>query len=115
MKEVIVKQLKKIETENEIKILFACESGSRGWGFPSPDSDWDVRFIYMHNVDWDVSLQERDDFINIPIDDEERFIIMCLSRKLKLLVDCYKESDEIIRIISARRADKKETRFYGRT
>ena len=55
--------LQKIELEKNIKILFACETGSRAWGFPSPDSDFDVRFIYMHNRDWYLSLSERKDTI----------------------------------------------------
>ena len=32
-----------IEKENDVRILYACESGSRAWGFPSKDSDYDVR------------------------------------------------------------------------
>lgn len=35
-----------VEREEGVAVLFAAESGSRAWGFPSPDSDWDVRFIY---------------------------------------------------------------------
>jgi uncharacterized protein len=48
-------------------------------------------------------------------DDEERFIILGLSKMLHLLVvcHCYRENDEIIRIITARKATKKETKFYG--
>ena len=48
-------------------------------------------------------------------EDEERFLIMGLSQTLKVLVvcHCYRENDEIIRIISARKADKDETRKYG--
>ena len=47
---------------------------------------------------------------------EDRFIIMGLSSKLKLLVviHVYKESDQVIRIISARKATKKESQFYKR-
>lgn len=48
MKDIIIKALKKIEEDYNIKILYACESGSRAWGFPSKDSDFDVRFIYVH-------------------------------------------------------------------
>ena len=51
MKEKILQSLRKIEQDNNIKVLFACETGSRAWGFASPDSDYDVRFIYMHNKD----------------------------------------------------------------
>jgi len=48
-------------------------------------------------------------------DDEERFIFLGLSKMLHLLVvcHCYRENDETIRIITARKATKKETKFYG--
>jgi len=49
---VIREQLKTVERENNVRILLACESGSRAWGFPSPDSDYDVRFIYVHSTDY---------------------------------------------------------------
>jgi hypothetical protein len=45
MKAQIIKKLMEIEASEGIRILFACESGSRGWGFPSIDSDYDVRFF----------------------------------------------------------------------
>jgi uncharacterized DUF497 family protein len=48
-------------------------------------------------------------------DEEDRFIILGLSKLLKLLVvcHCYRENDEEIRIITARKAIKKETKGYG--
>ena len=45
MRELIDLKLKEIEKRENIKILHCVESGSRAWGFPSPDSDYDVRFI----------------------------------------------------------------------
>ena len=55
--------LRQIEESKKVKILFACETGSRAWGFPSPDSDFDIRFIYMHERDWYLSLSKKDDTI----------------------------------------------------
>lgn len=61
MKTEIKKELERLETELEIKILYAVESGSRAWGFPSTNSDWDVRFIYIHKRDWYLSIDEKKD------------------------------------------------------
>jgi uncharacterized protein len=52
MKEKIVNEIKKIEQSRNVKILYACESGSRAWGFPSTDSDYDVRLIYINPPEW---------------------------------------------------------------
>ena len=45
--QLIKEKLSQIEKRENIRILYACESGSRAWGFASPDSDYDVRFIYV--------------------------------------------------------------------
>ena len=45
MEERIRQYIKEIEKAQDIKVLLACETGSRAWGFPSPDSDYDVRLI----------------------------------------------------------------------
>lgn len=62
--------LKRIEKEHDVIVLHAIESGSRAWGFPSPDSDYDVRFVYMHAKDWYLQLNEQRDVIEVPISDE---------------------------------------------
>ncbi len=66
----IERRLNTIETDFNVKILFACESGSRAWGFASEDSDYDVRFIYIHPADWylTVDLEDRRDVIETPIE-----------------------------------------------
>ncbi len=48
----IKQELTRLENDHDIKILLAVESGSRAWGFASTDSDWDVRYIYVHRLDW---------------------------------------------------------------
>ena len=65
----IMKKLQEIETEHKVKILYAVESGSRGWGFASQDSDYDVRFIYIQPRDWYLSVDTKKDFIEYPIND----------------------------------------------
>jgi uncharacterized protein len=67
MKEKIIIELKKIEEEEKVNIIYACESGSRAWGFPSKDSDYDVRFIYVHPADWYLSVYNRKDVIERPV------------------------------------------------
>jgi len=63
MKGKIIEHLQKIDLEEEIVIFYACESGSRAWGFPSVDSDYDVRFLYVHPVEWYLSIVEGRDVI----------------------------------------------------
>ncbi len=71
MKEKIKKYLAELEEEKGIEILLACETGSRAWGFPSPDSDFDVRIIYKHNKDWYLSLTEEKDTIEYFLENNE--------------------------------------------
>lgn len=69
MKEIIQNEIKKIEQDYNVKVLFAIESGSRAWGFPSKDSDYDVRFVYMNTPDWYLSIDDKRDVIEVPIND----------------------------------------------
>ncbi|SFJ13145.1 nucleotidyltransferase domain-containing protein [Jannaschia pohangensis] len=63
-------ELTRIETEEDVRILFAIESGSRAWGFHSPDSDYDVRFVYVRPLAWHLRLEPGRDVIERPLDDE---------------------------------------------
>jgi len=64
MKNEIIEHLKKLEIEREIKILMAIESGSRAWGFPSPDSDYDVRIVFVRKYNSYLSVGKRKDTID---------------------------------------------------
>ncbi|WP_249079377.1 nucleotidyltransferase domain-containing protein [Parasaccharibacter sp. TMW 2.1884] len=70
VREEVMTILRQIERDHDVDILFAVESGSRAWGFPSPDSDYDVRFIYRHRLDWYLSLKPGRDVIELPISDD---------------------------------------------
>jgi predicted nucleotidyltransferase len=63
MKETVIKELRTIESETHVRVLLAVESGSRAWGFASPDSDYDVRFIYVHEPNWYSTIFEGRDVI----------------------------------------------------
>lgn len=63
-------RLDAIEATHDVRILLAVESGSRAWGFPSPDSDYDVRFVYVRSRNWYLSLKPGRDVIETPIEDE---------------------------------------------
>ena len=56
--------------QEDVRMLMVVESGSRAWGFPSPDSDYDVRFVYVRKREWYLSLQAGRDVIERPIVDE---------------------------------------------
>ena len=68
MLDIISDRLQQLALQEQIVILYACESGSRAWGFPSPDSDYDVRFIYLRPIDWYLSIEDRRDTIDLPVD-----------------------------------------------
>lgn len=69
MHDIIIEKLLTIEQEKNVRILYACESGSRAWGFASPDSDYDVRFIYAQPADNYLSIEERKDVIELPVNE----------------------------------------------
>ncbi len=61
--------LDRIETREDVRVLYAVESGSRAWGFASTDSDWDVRFLYLRRPEWYLSVQRRRDVLEYPLAD----------------------------------------------
>jgi uncharacterized protein len=85
MRTKIVEALRRIEEKEGVKIIYACESGSRAWGFASEDSDYDVRFIYVRPQDWYLSVDERKDIIEVPVDDNLDINGWDLRKSLSLL------------------------------
>lgn len=69
MREVILKKLKEIESQENVTILYAVESGSRAWGFESLDSDYDVRFIYVRKETDYLNLFSQSDVIEYELND----------------------------------------------
>ena len=74
-----------VESQRNARVLFACESGSRAWGFESRDSDYDVRFLYVHPRDWYLSVENRRDVIELPIADDLDVSGWELRKALRLL------------------------------
>ena len=85
MREKIQEQLRRIEEAENIKILLAVESGSRAWGFASPDSDYDVRFIYIRRLEDYLRLDAIRDVIELPINDVLDINGWDLQKTLRLL------------------------------
>lgn len=85
MKKIIQASLAELASEKDIRMLYACESGSRAWGFASPDSDYDVRFIYVKPIEKYLSLQFGSDSINRMLDHELDFAGWELRKLLSLL------------------------------
>lgn len=85
MQQIINTILTRIEGEEDVKVIYACESGSRAWGFPSSDSDYDIRFIYIRPINWYLSIHEGRDVIVRPIDGELDIHGWDLRKALRLL------------------------------
>ncbi len=81
----IAEELKRIEQDENVKILYACESGSRAWGFPSTDSDYDVRFIYIRSQADYLSVFDKRDVIERPISNDLDINGWDLKKALKLM------------------------------
>jgi len=85
MNKEIKKKLTEIEDNYNVKVLFAVESGSRAWGFASNDSDYDVRFVYIHNLNYYLSLDNKNDVIEHELNDIYDINGWDLDKALKLL------------------------------
>jgi uncharacterized protein len=72
IEEQVRQRLVRAQSEHDVRILHAIESGSRAWGFASPNSDYDGRFIYVNRPDWylSVTLEEQRDVIEYPVVDD---------------------------------------------
>ena len=85
MEELIKSKLKEIEEKENLKILHCVESGSRAWGFASPDSDYDVRFIYVRTKEFYLRLDKTRDVIEWQLDDTLDINGWDISKALSLL------------------------------
>ena len=85
IREIIEQKLAEIEQAEQVTVLHAVESGSRAWGFASPDSDYDVRFIYVRRRDDYLRLERTDDVIEWQLDDTLDINGWDLKKALQLL------------------------------
>ncbi len=69
MDAIIRAKLGEIEQREQVRIIWAVEAGSRAWGFPSPNSDYDVRFIYIRDKREYLRLEEIRDSMDAQQDD----------------------------------------------
>ncbi len=85
MLEKIRRTLQDIERQQDVRIIYAVESGSRAWGFASPDSDWDVRYIYVRRPEDYLRVDRIRDTIEGPLDDVLDFSGWDVKKALMLL------------------------------
>lgn len=69
MRNIILEKIKEIEEKENVRVIMAIESGSRAWGFASPDSDYDVRFVYVRQIEDYLRLDKVRDVIEWQLDD----------------------------------------------
>jgi predicted nucleotidyltransferase len=87
IRKAILSCLEKIQDEEQVRVVYACESGSRAWGFASVDSDYDVRFIYLHRPEWymTIDFEREPDAIERPVVDSLDLAGWDLRKALNLL------------------------------
>ncbi|MCL2884952.1 MAG: nucleotidyltransferase domain-containing protein [Oscillospiraceae bacterium] len=85
MKEIIAAKLAELEKAENVRVLHAVESGSRAWGFASPDSDYDVRFIYVRPKEFYLKLERTRDVIEWQLDETLDINGWDLQKALRLL------------------------------
>ena len=85
VQEIIPAKLKEIEACENIRVIHCVESGSRAWGFASPDSDYDVRFIYVRPIEYYLRLDKTRDVIEWQLDDTLDINGWDLQKALRLL------------------------------
>jgi predicted nucleotidyltransferase len=84
-RQTIIDEIEAIEADCGVRVLYACESGSRAYGFASPDSDYDVRFVYQRPVRDYLQLSRPKDTIGRPISDGLDIVGWDLSKFLTLM------------------------------
>ena len=109
----IQSSLDRIERDHRIRVLLAVESGSRAWGFASRDSDYDVRFIYAHDSDWYLSVDERPGVIEHKVDARLDLCGWDLRKTLQLLRKSNPSLLEWIRSPVVYRADPGFALLFG--
>lgn len=81
----IREKISELEQKEQIKVIYAIESGSRAWGFASYNSDYDVRFIYVRNPEFYLKLEKTKDFIEYELNETFDINGWDISKTLKLL------------------------------
>ena len=85
MKDAIIEKIAELERKENVRVIHAVESGSRAWGFASPDSDYDVRFIYIRPKEFYLRLDKTSDFIEWQLDETLDINGWDLQKALRLL------------------------------
>jgi hypothetical protein len=81
----ILSEISRLEQEENVRVIHAIESGSRAWGFASPDSDFDVRFIYIRKPEYYLKLEKTRDVIEWALDEVLDINGWDLQKTLRLL------------------------------
>lgn len=106
----IKEKLSSIQQTENIEILLAVESGSRAWGFESVDSDYDIRFIYKKDLSYYLSIDEKRDVIELPLEDNLDISGWDIKKTLKLFA---KSNPPLLEWINSPIVYVKNENFYS--